>query len=372
MALQLPLFSIDSLSLVQKLTGLEAAVGADRLDLLSELAVKLRNQDTAQARLYGEEGLALAADLKDSTAYYQFCSHLAVIFAKSGKYAESVELQEKTLGYHRRITDKIGEATALGKLGSIHAHFGKYHIGDSLMNVSEWIYRDKKDEAGLLGLILERGLNYLNWTKYIEAEQVFQEALILSEELQDTLTTLKLWNNLGLVERRKGDYHKALEYYFNTLSQQKTDNLSKARTLNNIGIIYKSLEDYDKAMEYYQESLSIKEKVGSKKSIAYSLHNIGTLYKQQLDYGEALKCYQRSLDLKYELGGANLGVSKTLNNMGNVWLKLGDFAKAEKYYQESLEINKAEKNEDEIARNLINLASFYFKQGKYQEAIEHG
>jgi nephrocystin-3 len=70
-------------------------------------------------------------------------------------------------------------------------------------------------------------------------------------------------NNVGSIFDRKGEYDKALEYYFKSLEIKKVV-LGKmhpgyASSLNNIGSTYDRKGEYDKALEYYFKSLEIKK-----------------------------------------------------------------------------------------------------------------
>lgn len=61
-------------------------------------------------------------------------------------------------------------------------------------------------------------------------------------------------------------------------------------TLNNIGNTYKDLGQYDSALYYMQSALSLKRKIGNKKSICISLGNLSELYIQlnKIDKAEKL------------------------------------------------------------------------------------
>ncbi|MFK7773169.1 MAG: tetratricopeptide repeat protein [Saprospiraceae bacterium] len=369
---QTSLFSIDSLLLSQKLEQLEQAEGIQKLKLLSELSFTLRTDNNAKARSLGEKALILAASLGDSIEYYNICSTLAKINTIDSKYKESIRLQNKVLLFHQNNANKKGEAEALKNLGSTYSDFGNYRVADSLMIIGEFIFRNENDKSGLMDLQLQRGINFLSWTKYPAAEKAFKEALELGIELKDIIIIPKLLNNLGIVARRQSKLKKALEYYFQAILNHQPTDLFKAKIYNNIGIIYKSMGDFDQSLEFFQKSLAIKEKLKLKKSIAYTLHNMGTLYREKLDYGEALKYYNRSLELKKQLEGSNNGITMTLNNIGIIHQMLGNYAEAEIHYQTHLKISEEEKNNDEICRALNNLSSLNLQQKKYQTAIKYG
>lgn len=327
--------------------------------------------ENEKAQLFAEEGIKLANLLGDSTAYYDISDNLAAIYSIQRKYDKSIELQERIMQYWHYNKNSNKEAEALTKLGSILINIEQNKKADSLFNIAESLYNQTKNISGLVDINLQRGLNFLNWDKFELAEQSFLTSQEMNVKLQDTKIESKLWNNLGIVARRKGDYDKALEYYLKALLNHEQNDLSKGKTLNNIGIIYKSLGEYEKALEYYKESLSIKEDLGLEKSISYSLHNIGTLYKSMLNYGEALKYLNRSLELKKQIEGYT-GISKTINNLGNVYLEMGEYDKAENHFLNHLRVSQNRNDETESSEALNNLSILYLKKKNFQNAIKYG
>jgi len=78
--------------------------------------------------------------------------------------------------------------------------------------------------------------------------------------LSDTATDV-LYNNLGLVWKSKGDYQKALKYFYKSLEIDTVIFGSMcpevAVRFNNLGCAWSSKVDYAKAVEYCQRALNI-------------------------------------------------------------------------------------------------------------------
>ncbi len=107
------------------------------------------------------------------------------------------------------------------------------------------------------------------------------------------------YNGLGIIEKRKGNYPIALDYYFKSLdlSIELKDTVAIGTAYFNLGAIYKSLKDYGKAEMYYQKSLEVRLKINEVGGIINCYNGIGVLYRKKDVYDTALLYYNRSLGL---------------------------------------------------------------------------
>jgi len=85
-----------------------------------------------------------------------------------------------------------------------------------------------------------------------------------------------------------------------------------------IGTAYDTKGNYAKALEYYFKGLQLDEERGDKKGISSCFNNIGNIYKNQSNYLQALDYYLKSLKLQEELGDKP-ATANTYMNIGIVW-----------------------------------------------------
>ncbi|MBI4648516.1 MAG: SpoIIE family protein phosphatase, partial [Bacteroidia bacterium] len=122
-----------------------------------------------------------------------------------------------------------------------------------------------------------------------------KRALALSKKLRWEKGIANSYGNFGAYNYLKGDYPKALDYYFKALKLDdvilsETKNLSEkqevknkiAAVLGNIGLVYSDQGDYPKALDYYFKALKIAEELGNKNGIAGLLGNIGIVYIEEI------------------------------------------------------------------------------------------
>lgn len=121
------------------------------------------------------------------------------------------------------------------------------------------------------------------------------------------------------------DYVKALECYENAIeiSNEIDDQLLLSDNLNDIGAVYGDQRDYQKAKDCFQQSLDIAQKLGIQERIGNYQQNIGTVYWCSNDLENALKYHTRALKSRLEIGD-QIGIANSLYNVGVVYRDLNE------------------------------------------------
>ncbi len=191
-----------------------------------------------------------------------------------------------------------------------------------------------------------------------------------SKKLGYKKTEANLLNSLGIFNKQRGNYEKAIELCEQGLaiSQKEGYKLITGRILLSLGLIYTNQGDYEKAIKFCEQSLAINRALGQKNEIAIILSSLTQVYKNQGNYNEAIDLYQQILTLRKELGDKR-GIAITLNNLGNIYREKGNYKEAINLFKKSLTINNELNNKKGVAINLNNLGSIYGIQGNHKEAI---
>ncbi len=195
------------------------------------------------------------------------------------------------------------------------------------------------------------------------------EAESLAEKIGYNVGKALSLNISGIVYRIQGNYSRALDSHFKSLTICQKENYSQgiANNYSNIGLVFFDKEDYKKAIQYFEKSLKIKEKINDKRGVAFSLNDIGGIYLKQGELKKAEETYLKSIKLRESLNDTQ-GLATSLNNMGKIYLERGDFKKSLDYLERSLKIGKSFNDQLLIATNLNNLALIFLKQEKLEEA----
>ena len=182
----------------------------------------------------------------------------------------------------------------------------------------------------------------------------------------------KVYNRLGLVYKRKGDLHRAIDFYKKAL-ENTTDKYILSIINGNIANIYSLTGDYSKAIYYYENTMLILAKSDDKnkyRRIANNYHNQGYVYYRLGKYKLAENNYLKSIHIAEEnqLGG----VGETYYNCGLVYSKLNKFNEADPYYKKAIKCYIKDFGENHYMTGMayMNYAGFYSEKGDFKKSKE--
>lgn len=208
---------------------------------------------------------------------------------------------------------------------------------------------------------------------YVDALENFGKALALAENLQDSLHIAKYHSNIGVINDVVGNYSEAINYYQKSLKiYDKLDNKEgKESVLNNIGIVYEEMKNPEKALEYYFQALKLKIERGDKNSIAGTYNNIAIIHRYfYKDLDSAYYFYNKSLNL-YEETGNEKDKALLYSNFGIIHLDKNESKEAKSFFQKALKVYQQEGDPKRIASSLHHLGLAFFYESNYSEALKY-
>ena len=202
------------------------------------------------------------------------------------------------------------------------------------------------EEALLLSERLEdnyrKGKVYLNLGYYYSERNIFKaleyanKCLTTFIEIDSIKNESEAYTLIGTIYYYNGNYSKSFENYFESLkiNEQRKGELDLAVDYNNLAIIYSAQKNNKKALEYFFKALRINQK--HRLSISYSgnLMNISVTYGDIDSINQELKYGKMALDSARKYGDQE-SLSHILLNLGYTYVKLKNFEKAEKFYAEA-------------------------------------
>lgn len=153
------------------------------------------------------------------------------------------------------------------------------------------------------------------------AQALFEEGLLLANQVQDHLHIMNNRRALAVIYARRHLYEKAeLEINFLIEDARQAGNSSfLANGLMHLAnvLISKGSDEYARIQAMMEESIAIMESNQEWVRVAAGLNNLGVILRKQGHYQQAVHAYQRSLALK-ESTGDRLGITSSLTNLGLV------------------------------------------------------
>jgi signal transduction histidine kinase/uncharacterized protein HemY len=144
----------------------------------------------------------------------------------------------------------------------------------------------------------------------------------------------RILNYLGVVNRNKGDYNYAMNYYLEALdcATKQADNIQIAYSNNNLGGVFTLKGDYLSAITYLKKALDYFSKENDLTGMSYVCVNLGNLYRHMGEYSDALDYFDQALDYKKAVNDT-IGLAISMNLKAIVLYKMERFSDAKEIYQ---------------------------------------
>ncbi len=202
-----------------------------------------------------------------------------------------------------------------------------------------------------------------------KANQSFEEALALFQQIDDLVAQARLLNEAGSTFLRLGELKKAEAYYLRALHLARTteSSLSEVTAVNNLGLIYGTLGEFQRALKYYDQALEGWRALDDRAREAATLHNLGMSYCRLGRLRDALDFLGQALALRRSSGNLR-GEAATLSAVGWALYLAGDLSRALDAYDESLRLRHTVGDQRGEAATLDRRGAVYWKMGRRQEA----
>ncbi|MFD2717922.1 sensor histidine kinase [Hymenobacter monticola] len=283
-------------SLTHRLTATPA--DTNRVRLLEQLAKATASENSAQALLYGQQGLRLARQLRD--AY----GEVALINQLADNYFRQTDLVSAVRYYQQSVRRAMGLPRAqrlltrallgLGRIASLQLDFvsAQQYFQQALQQLQRPQYRAEPEELGVTHNNL--GMLYLSWLKS-------------GRPYPDSTTRLCL-------------YHTRLA--LNILRTTRLPKANMGQYLNSLGLVHAFDQQFDSAYYYHRSALRLFQQAGKSYGVVVTRIFMGTLLLEQRRFADALAMTQPALPIARQLNLSPLVVG-CLNIVADALAGLG-------------------------------------------------
>ncbi|MCB0610292.1 MAG: sensor histidine kinase [Lewinella sp.] len=204
-----------------------------------------------------------------------------------------------------------------------------------------------------------------------EAIALFRKELVLFEELADQQGQAMCLNSLGIAFKELAQTDSTIIYLLKAAKiQEDLGGMSElASVYSNIGNLYVDKQVYDKGIEFLQKALKIRQENGEEKRSIYTLNNLAVAYGSKGDLALAMDYARQGIDLalkydnKYVAGVISGGICHLLHGKG-------ENDEAIRWCEQSIRYLEAANRRPNLVFPLVNLATIYNDQKKYNAALE--
>lgn len=220
-------------------------------------------------------------------------------------------------------------------------------------------------QKGIAEITYYKALIYAEKDDYINAVSGYAKSKALFNQLDDTLGVAKVNNSIGLIEIKRGNYTKGLQYSLSSIKELEKRSLKDELKLaySNLAKAYYKINNYDKAIEFYLKALQIQDQLNDNEGINESNLQLAELYSISKEHRKAIDYYEKVI--------ASLGVEKDsiraaiYPKLGGEYLQFHDYEKASKYLIQGFNLNKKANNDVGLLTSLNNLGDLNFQQSRF-------
>ena len=275
-----------------------------------------------------------------------------------------------------RITwenEELTDSLRFAALDEFHALFSLV-LPDSTLSVLDY-YHDlaisKGADRQVYRSAVRKGNILRHQDRIDEARTHYDEALIISQKINNSRLEAIIIGNFGNLHLDKGEYFESIKKYNKAkkIFSTEDDKLGEARMLNGIGAINSRIGNNDIALVHYEEALNIYKELDAK-NISYPilnsttiLMNIGLLHyenkllaKAEASFLEALKILKPYNYKIYILG--------CYNTLARIYLELNQIESSLLYANKGFDIAKELDTQSGILLSQILLATIDYQINK--------
>ena len=301
---------------------------------------------------------------------------LILFLALSIGYSQTNDVDSLALELAFQNQDTLKIETSLKLIQSLY-EINDYDRALKYIIESEKLSNNLKYNKGIAEITYYKALIYAKKDDYINAVSGYEKSKALFSQLRDTLGVAKVNNSIGLIEIKRGNYAKGLQFSLIAIKE-----LEKRHLVHDLRLAYSSLADayyninaYDKAIEFYLKALDVQEQLNDAKGTNRSNSQLAELYSFKKEHRKAIEYYEKVLANKET--NTDSVRARVFPKLGGEYLKFNDYDKAAGYLVKGLNLNRRRNGYKEgLLTALNNLGDLNLQQNRLilaeQQLLEAG
>ncbi len=245
----------------------------------------------------------------------------------------------KRYQWARKIGADYDEVMAGTDLGEIYGKQGEFQKAFQYLSQARELSKSSQSAKVQARIMSNQAYLYYLFEKKDASIGLLRKALLLYEEIKDTMNMAYINNNLGILYKNKGKLDSAAVYLKQAYVQSMLgkDTLGMASACNNLGNVLSQAIEPKKAEVYLLKSLSYYEALHQEELSLYS--NLGLVYNQLDKRMQAMKYLQKALALSYQQK-APKKTMELLNEIATYYADNQQWDSAYQYQQQYLQLKE--------------------------------
>lgn len=272
------------------------------------------------------------------------------------------------------------EAKANYVLGIQYAHHADLDLAKDYLRQSYALNETLTDTANMFEALWSMATYEMILGNVDSAIIVYDNALQLAEQLNDSLSCAYIFSNLAIICYRKDDFVAALDYCFQSrkISKELGMKQLEIQASTNIALIYSEIGKPLKAKNMFEELLPDLEAEDDYYVLQTTCKNLGSLYAHEIiNYDSAMRYFEKSMyyadcqvEKKIDQNLMRMLKSDVLSEMAFVSHNRGNDEEALKNYSKALALAEKELYISGQMTACIGLGTIYAQMGKAKESMQ--
>lgn len=301
-----------------------AGTEKEKIDLLIDMTLEIRNDDAERAMVMAEEIIERSEIINYSAGIGNGFNHKGACYWLMGEYEDG--LDELTAAYS--IAEEIGDRTLKAKVLN---NFGRIYrnLGDLSNALRDFEAALEINEA--MGNEINQTINLMNISNlyydlgdYDTALEYALKCQPIFEKYDDVSRLITIYYSLGDIYFKKGYFDEALKYFQKNQELTEEDTHGRSMADSGVGKVYYKLNDFDNAKKYLDKALTQAKALNNPEAEIVAEFYIGRLYLNQGNYRNALDFLEHAYELakdslrRHDLMSIHEFLSDLYDRMGNI------------------------------------------------------
>ncbi len=298
-------------------------------------------------------------------------SQLGLVEENALNYQEALSAFQKSESLHSQLKSEVDRAMELRRIGRIYyLRLNQYSEAENYFTQAHDIFSTQNEPEKTAETLLELGLVNEKRGDFGKALEFYKkgEAVAKANDFKKTLSRATLYQANS--HWYQANYQKAFQFQKHALEIAKEENDLHQETLiyNTLGLIYWTLNDSQRALDNLNTSLELAKKVPSLTEVASAYNNIGLVHRKEKRYEESLTFFNKALE--YDLKSkSKWGQGYTHRNMGMSYLRLGNLDLANKHIELAIGLSQSIGNQTNLVKALLERSNLSLKRGQWETAV---
>jgi len=298
---------------------------------------------------------------------------LLILLWESTAYTEPETAKtyaEKALELSQNNHYKKGIAEAYQRLA---AGYTVQNVPDTALDLYQralFLYKELNDTKMEANILSNIGIIYYEQGEYIQAMFNTEESLRISSKVNDLHGIALSLQLLGNINYYMGNFDEAQKYHMQSIQKllDLGDDIRYADGLVYMASTYQALKKYRKALENLKKACAIYEEKDDRFFLAQALNNTGYIYMIMTKYDSAKIYLSKAIILADEIGNNNV-ILLANNTLGVISKEEGDYTKANAYFENAFKL--AIKHNDQLRMSMLyrNFGDLYAAEKQFNKAM---